>query len=254
MKIERINDNQIRCTLSREDLLTRQLKISELAYGSDKAKDLFREMMEKAQYEFGFEIEDIPIMIEAIPLSTESVILVITKVDYPDELDTRFSRFSDAPDGIMDGFQSNDGTVAPESADGVLDLFRQMQKNHSRTAEPTKKETPFIPLKDAVADHTPDINIWKLYRFHNLNDAIRLAQVLAPVYRESNSLYRNTENGRYYLFLSKGSHTPEEFNRFCNILSEYAVQDKYSESVEAHLRESHETVVQDNAVQTLGQI
>ena len=40
MKIEKISDKQIRCTLTREDLASRELKLSELAYGSDKAKDL----------------------------------------------------------------------------------------------------------------------------------------------------------------------------------------------------------------------
>ena len=38
MKIERLNENQIRCTLNKEDLADRQIRISELAYGSDKAK------------------------------------------------------------------------------------------------------------------------------------------------------------------------------------------------------------------------
>lgn len=45
MKIERLNENQIRCTLSKEDLVNREIKLSELAYGSDKAKRLFRDMM-----------------------------------------------------------------------------------------------------------------------------------------------------------------------------------------------------------------
>ena len=48
MKIEKINDNQIRCTLTKEDLATREIKISELAYGTDKAKSLFRDMMQQA--------------------------------------------------------------------------------------------------------------------------------------------------------------------------------------------------------------
>ena len=34
MKIEKVNENQIRCTLTREDLVSRELKISELAYMS----------------------------------------------------------------------------------------------------------------------------------------------------------------------------------------------------------------------------
>ena len=35
MKLERISENQIRCTLTRSDLAERELKLSELAYGSE---------------------------------------------------------------------------------------------------------------------------------------------------------------------------------------------------------------------------
>ena len=38
MKIEKVNDHQIRCTLTKADLADRELKISELAYGTEKAK------------------------------------------------------------------------------------------------------------------------------------------------------------------------------------------------------------------------
>ena len=93
MRIERISDNQIRCTLSKRDLSERQLKISELAYGSDKAKELFRDMMEQANMDFGFDADDIPLMIEAIPTSKESIVLVITKVEDPEELEEKFSKF-----------------------------------------------------------------------------------------------------------------------------------------------------------------
>ena len=94
MKIERINENQIRCTLTSFDLSMRNLNLGELAYGSEKARSLFREMIKKAEAEVGFEAEDIPLMVEAIPLSAESIMLVITKIEDPEELDTRFSRFS----------------------------------------------------------------------------------------------------------------------------------------------------------------
>ena len=69
MKIEKINENQIRCTLTRADLEDRHLKISELAYGTEKAKSLFHDMMQQAAFELGFEADDLPLMIEAIPSS-----------------------------------------------------------------------------------------------------------------------------------------------------------------------------------------
>ena len=58
MKIEKINDNQIRCTLTHADLAARNLKISELAYGTEKAKSLFRDMMQQASFDFGPSSDD----------------------------------------------------------------------------------------------------------------------------------------------------------------------------------------------------
>ena len=106
MKIEKLNENQIRCTLTKEDLASRKLKISELAYGSEKAKNLFRDMMRQANFEFGFEAEDIPLMIEAVPLNGECIVLIVTKVEDPEELDTRFSRF--APSVMEDDGEADD--------------------------------------------------------------------------------------------------------------------------------------------------
>ena len=71
MKIEKINDNQIKCTLTSQDLADRSIDIGELVYGSDKAKQLFRDMMLEANRRFGFRAGDnIPIMTRIRPSST----------------------------------------------------------------------------------------------------------------------------------------------------------------------------------------
>ena len=125
MKIERINENQIRCTLSSFDLSVRNLNLGELAYGSEKARNLFREMIQKASNEVGFDAEDIPLMVEAIPLSNESVMLVITKIEDPEELDTRFSKFSPTSEEDSDGFYGGFTTELLEGADGLIELLKQ---------------------------------------------------------------------------------------------------------------------------------
>ena len=56
MKIEKINENQIRCTLTRQDLEDHQIRLSELAYGTEKAKELFRDMIQQARIQVGFEV------------------------------------------------------------------------------------------------------------------------------------------------------------------------------------------------------
>ena len=119
MKIEKISDTQIRCTLTKEDLDSHQIRISELAYGTDKAKKLFREMMQQAQIQFGFEADNIPLMIEAIPISGESVVLIITKVEDPEELDTRFSKFSPYKNSTPDALHF-------DGADNIIDFFQKL--------------------------------------------------------------------------------------------------------------------------------
>lgn len=125
MKIEKINENKIRCILTRDDLEVRHMKISEIAYGSEKARSLFRDMMEQASHQFGFEADNIPLMIEAIPMPNECIILDITKVSDPEELDTRFSRFSQS--SVEPGEELPiPKDFLPDGADEVIDLFQKL--------------------------------------------------------------------------------------------------------------------------------
>ena len=48
MKLERVSEYQISCTLSGFDLIERDIELNELAYGSKKARRLLREMMQQA--------------------------------------------------------------------------------------------------------------------------------------------------------------------------------------------------------------
>ena len=269
MKIERINDNQIRCTLTGQDLADRHLKLSELAYGTDKAKRLFRDMMQQASCELGFEADDIPLMIEAIPLSGGSIILNVTKVEYPEELDTRFSHFTDYG-GDSQSYEGDGAADAPtlEGADGILDLFRKIGEAAASLRANDKDPAPasdagFIPLKDTATTVTPAAgsevatpleaasDIVKLFSFREMNAVIRLAHVLHNFYTGDNSLFLDEPERVYYLVLHKSRHTPAEFNKVCNILSEYAVQNHYIESAEAYFNEHFKCIAAHDALQRL---
>lgn len=259
MKIEKVNDNQIRCTLTREDLADRQLKLSELAYGTDKAKSLFRDMMQQASYELGFEAEDIPLMIEAIPLSSESIILVITKVEYPDELDTRFSKFSDIGEPFDLSNTDDYSNVIAEGADDILGLFRKISDDKKAAENAKEGQSDIVPLKDtakgaakgdaADEDLNIPIDLTKLFVFHHMEDIMRLAHILKDFYDGDNTLYKSPKNHRYYLFLHKSSLTPEVFNKVCNILSEYAHQETITPSTEAFFLEHYPCISPNRALQ-----
>lgn len=255
MKIEMVNENQIRCILSKEDLADRQMKLSELAYGSEKAKSLFQDMIEQANDEFGFEVDDIPLMIEAIPLSGENIILQITKVEYPEELDARFSKFSTGEE---------DASVAEEvslfsdmqTADDVLGLFKKMKEKFGKPEEKDtgeagveKEENPKPTKKKEVP-----INLTKMYEVQSIEQLERLSRVLGGYYTGDNDLYKDEKKNRYYLFVRKGAHLPEEFNKVCNIMSEYVSYKKYTSAAEAFFKEHGKLILKGNALQMIGEI
>lgn len=254
MKIEKVNDHQIRCTLTREDLADRELKISELAYGTEKAKNLFRDMMQQASFEFGFEAEDIPLMIEAIPLNSECIVLIITKVEDPDELDTRFSKFAPS---VHDSEEDLDEVLdnLSEGADDVLDLFRKIHEGKFAEAldKASSSETAEKEPQDKQKAAVPQ-ELTRIFSFDSIHTVTRISHVLVTCYDENNSLYKNDAAHQYILVISKGKHSPVEFNKVCNILSEYGTAEKYVSASEAYLEEHFSPIIKENALQALSQI
>lgn len=308
MKIERISDNQIRCTLTAKDLEERHIRLSELAYGSEKAKALFRDLLAVAMREYGFSNEqNIPLMIEAVPDRGNQLILTITKVEDPEELDTRFARFSATKEVA-------DSEDVPEitGADDILDVFRKLKstlKNAAKAAadaassDKEAKTGVALPGKAQAAAgrsegnvpgkipetagrsegnaqgkvpeaagraegnvpgkapiprprlsktaRNADIHLARLYSFSELDSLIDAATALRGFYKGKNSLYRIASTGEYRLSVHQSGHTPEDFNRICNVLSEYGRGSSWSGPAEAHLKEQETCVIARDALQKL---
>jgi len=237
MKIEKVNDNQIRCTLTREDLASRELKISELAYGTEKAKNLFRDMMQQANFEFGFEAEDIPLMIEAIPLNGECIVLIITKVEDPEELDTRFSRFAPSVTEDLD----NGSYDAEDSPEEIHELFSQLQGKDGIPAVQAPKPEASEPADNKV----------RMFQLGSLQQVMSAAAVTGGFYKGQSSLYKEEATGQYLLVLTRGNAEKEDFDRICNVLSEYGRLRRALPVTHTFLREHCDALIPHNALQAL---
>ncbi len=263
MKLERISENQIRCTLGKADLADKDLLLNELAYGTDKAKELFREMMMQASNELGFEVDDIPLMIEAIPVSPECLILIITKVEDPEELDTRFSRFSKPSDysEADDDDDESDESMDDES-DTIMNVIDNIVEDIEKAKSLAKEQgTEFIPLPTSLkkkandvkdkASKDSEVDVFKVYSFTSLNDITNVAKLLGDVYTGDNSLYKNPTDSKYYLILSRSDNSNEVFARTCNLISEYGIRVKTTYATPYHYTEHYKLILKKSALQTL---
>lgn len=221
MRIERLNENQIRCTLTRSDLVSREMEITELAYGTEKAHSLFREMIEQAEQELGFETEDTPLIVEAIPLSAESLVLIITKVENPEELDTRFAKFAPPPENAL---------------------------------IPAISTAPPATLEEAGEEDAEAADFFRCFLFPDLDSISRAAVILEDMYYGNNTLYKLPDASGYCLRVAKSGHTPSEFNRVCNILSEYSRPLPSTYATDAYMSEHYEIIVEDHAIQVMARL
>ena len=163
MKIEKINDNQIKFLLTNEDLQEREIKLSELAQGSEKAQAFFRDIMTEAMLDCGFDATNTPLMIEAMPVTMDTVMIIVSKVTKDVDIDKTLSL---TPKSLEDRKYNI----------GDIKIFKEE--------------------KESYASEEKDIYI---YSFKTLEDIISLANRLE--YNASNMIYKYQD--RYFLTLEK---------------------------------------------------
>lgn len=280
MKIEKLSENQIRCTLNKSDLAEHNVRLHELAYGTDQAKALFRDMMQKASDDFGFEVGDIPLMIEAIPVNPDCLILIVTKVEDPEELDTRFSRFTKNPEpdddddddfddeldySEIDSEDSHSSNIFDVLGDIVesLELARHGANKESTSSDSNSKTSmsnvikAAKNLKDATNDNASNekaFDIYRIFVFMSLNNVTAAAEQVQNIYDGENTLFKSPSDSKYYLIINQSEHTSDEFNLVCNTLCEYGSKIKTSYAMPYYMAEHFTPIVKRNALQTLASL
>ena len=321
MKIEKINDRQIRCVLTKEDLESRKIRLSELVCGGEKARGLLRDMVIRAARELNFSFNNNPLMIEAVPTGKDQLVLIITRVDDPGELKSRFHQLTGfGESGKTEGDQkSAEGSAVPafSSADDILNLLRRFSKQLEELKGASSERDPDVSdagagvaeadgtleagaaakngvvpgtdgmpeggavpgadgmRKDGVvsgmdgmpgdgivpgADRSREAIEKEMYRytrfylFRSLEHVLDASKRVPEGYSGENTLYKNPDDGAFYLLVRKADTDAEQFNRICNVLSEYSMPMDYSSGMDEFFREHMRVIVADSALQHLREV
>lgn len=222
MKIEKISDTQIKVTLNHSDLIDRDLKLSELAYGSQKAQALFKDMMARANEEFGFETDNVPLMIEAVPLSTDSIMIVVTKVEDPSQIEQKLETIGERP---------THRTFKEPEEDRLTDLALMGKDISEVQATPINKEIALT------------------YLFNDFDQICMAAHRVQPMFAGDNSLYKYNES--YFLVLGKNRKADSAFEGIVGVLDEFGNRCPSSDLNEMFLKEHGKLMIDLHAVDVL---
>ena len=243
MKIEKIDENSIALIINNEELKNRNLKMSDLSYGSDKAKDLLIEMMNLAKIEVGF-TPDAPLAVEAVPLKDGDIKLIVTKVYNPDELDARYSRFTPMkneklPFSIMQMLESTIDKFEEALKQGNTKGINEV--NNVETLEIKKELDPIAIFEfddiDKASDATKNVNNFDY----------------------KSVFYKDEKNKKFYLVLSISGNVSkniiDDFNKVCNSLAEYGIRIRGKVGMnQAYYEEHYKIIIKEDAVSKLSRL
>ena len=211
MKIEKVNENQLRLTLTFQDLAERGIRLEDFIRPSDHTQALFREIMGQALEEYDFISENTPLMVEASPIAGEGISILITKVEQGEHME------------------------------------KAVQKLRSFTPQTTKESA--LKQKQA-AKNSSEKEMLLLYTFDTLDDVIHLAIRLNGNCHGQNALYRYNQK-LYFAVHLDATLSDEAYQRTEAILGEYGKKLTTPPLGETFLREHGEMVLAADAIGTL---
>lgn len=248
MTIKRNSDNQITCTITASELSERQLGINDLSYGSKQAKSLISEIMRIAKDEIGFTSDNLPLVVEAIPMENDDVMFIITKAEYPEELDARFSRFTPADESEYPPINDDDYHLN-ETASNIFKHLESLANEMNEDEEETEVDT-----SSKAGSKKPKAPPYMIYSFDSMEDLIALAKLLSKELPLPSSVYKTGQGQTLHLLISPGDNSADKFKSICEVISEYSSKDRRLKGSDLLLKEHYKAVIEKDALEVLAKI
>jgi len=215
MKVERISDNQIKIIVDNNDLAERNIKLSELSFGNpEMIRTLFKDMMEQAMISCDFKTGvDSMFFVEVIPMSADSVMLIVTKT-------------AENKQSTLSNFMGLDSSLnfAPKAK-----------------TERQFKQKPLIETNDCSNFMDSDIRI---YSFATLDNLALACRTINGMFTGLSSAYKCKD--KYYLMLTFDKGTGSK--NAILLLNEFGQMVAVSTTSKSYLDEHGEVLISDGAV------
>ncbi len=249
MNIEVIGNLRVKCTLTSEYLKSRWIDLADLAYGSDEATALFRDIIEETKERFGIDFgakENHPFMIEAIPMGEGVLDIIISKVEEAEELDTRFSRFTP---GIADG--NDDADYGDDYDDEEDEPAFRAPKEHPKPAvrKAATYGKPFFEVLEKEKDKIRESGCIVTISFKKLSDLMKMAES-GPDYSGPSSVYKCAD-GSYLLVITADGEDFAKAMSFAGQATEFGNARIIPRSGAAFLDRDHEVLIASDALKKL---
>ena len=211
MKIEKINDTQMRFILQMEDLVARNISISDIKQGTNSTRKLFGEVMQHMREEQMIDGENSFITFEAIQQEVDSIVVIAT---------------------VSSDFM-------PPETDPRLSLMP-----HAAGQGKFKRLTSFMQTRESSSE-----NSYCVFSFADMDIMAAGVARLPEDYNGPSMVYK-LEN-RYFLMLNNESDDNKTTGELETVLHEFGQKHVSNDVSKSYLDERAEVVIDKDAVEKL---
>ena len=228
MRFQKINDNVIRCYITREEMVSQGVDIEDLMADRSKAENFLRYILQQAHYEIDFNVTGEALNVQMSVMQGGDVTLMIS-----DDQNMAIRAMLEQLREKLKGFQRELTDAAGKGNKLAEDIIAATRK----------------ALEEASEDDPLELRVWA--ELKDLDQVLGIAHALSYVSTNASKLYKYDE--RYYLCLDF-VQTKKEIAGSVFVVAEYADHITLEEDGVGVITEHGELIIGEDAVAKLAAV
>jgi adapter protein MecA 1/2 len=287
MEFKRIDKDTVNCIITEDDMFEQGIKLEDLFEKKKEAMDFLHEVMKKAEEEVDYKPTGsfMPLQITVLP--DHSVSLTLSEnasasfseilknltdkagIKLPKQVledigdsanEERLNRLNEYLKSLKQITNSVKDMI--EENDIVKDKSDKIALNSNATVESSgklaDKLTTKASKKDSKDAKDKDLNRLKfheyVFTFADLKTVSRFCAKVPTRVKIISSLYKNKEDGQYYLDLKRDQEDPKIFASLFTMAYEFGHFQASNPYVISHIKENFECLIEEHAIEQLSSL
>lgn len=239
MKIERVDENTIKCYISLEEMERYQVEYTDFISRSEKAQELMHEIIKQAHDEVGYQPPKLAFEMQIMMVPEQGMVLTFSE---------------------KEPFDINDQGKVEAMLSNLMDFVGKLSQYKEKLGSNPAANGLFAGLKNAMAAENKSEKksdgkskhpaaTEAVFVFSGIAQVMDFADAIPATVRVGSVLYKMNDN--YFLHLSKGSASYEKYSRACVQALEFSSLYRADAGCDEILKEHGECIIKEKALKML---
>lgn len=239
MKFTKIDENTVRCVISKEEMESYNLELEDFIKKNKKVKDFVELLIDKAGDEVGYEHSNGMMQLQLQPLPKMGLAITFSSREITAEELSKEIAMSLGEEQAGSFFDTLSEPTGKEKKSNSVEITDIPKKKNARI----KKQ-----LKEA---EIPDLYICK---FRNLQDVVSFCGQVPEHFFARGSVYKDEKNNVFYMVIERARCKMEKYLYVCRMSLEFSDPESGGATRFAFFNEQYTCIIRQNAFSVLRRI